>query len=110
MIKSEISETKLVSSLDWEEQGQEARRTSRKVLDEELSVVSQTLSVKGVQHGVSSSIGSGSAAVSLSSLSVLERLSTESTLVNLSFRGPGEGETVVLEFENGRSWRAKKER
>ena len=74
------------------------RRTSRKVLDEEFGVVSKGLTVEGVKHGVSGSVGGGGTSVGLSSLSVLERLSSECSLVNLSFGGSRERETVVLKL------------
>jgi hypothetical protein len=69
---------------------------SGKVLDEELGVVTKRLSIKSVQHGMSSAIGGGGTSVSLSSLTKFERLSTESTLVDLSFLGTGEGKSVML--------------
>lgn len=75
-------------------------RTSGEVLDEVLGVVAERLAVEGVKHSVTGAIGSGSAAVGLSSLSKLERLSSESALVDLALLGAGEGETVVLELEN----------
>jgi hypothetical protein len=71
------------------------------VLNEVLGVVAERLAVKGVEHGVSGTVGSGGATVSLSSLAVLERLSSESALVDLALLGTREGETVVLKFEDG---------
>jgi hypothetical protein len=50
---------------------------------------------------VSGTIGGGGASVGLSSLSKLERLSSERALVDLALRGTREGETVVFELENG---------
>lgn len=70
------------------------------VLDEEVGVVLERLSVEGVQHGVSSSIGSGGTSVSLSSLSEVQTLSSESSLVDLSFRCTREGKSEVLQLEN----------
>lgn len=58
-----------------------------KVLDEKVGVVTQRLTVQGVQDGVTGTIGSGGASVSLTALAVLERLSTKGTLVDLAFLG-----------------------
>jgi hypothetical protein len=52
-----------------------------KILDEEISVMSERLAIKGVEKGVSCSICSSTAPVRLASLSVLLRLSTEGSLV-----------------------------
>ena len=78
------------------------KRTSSEVLDEVFSVVPQRLTVKSVKHSVSSSISGSGTSVSLSSLSVLERLSSESTLVDLAFLGTGEGESEMFKFEDSR--------
>ena len=59
------------------------------------------LPVKGVKHGVSGSVGGGGAAVRLSSLAVLERLSTKRTLIDLALGRAGEGQPVVLKLKNG---------
>ena len=61
---------------------------------------SKVLAVESVQHGVSSAVGGGGAAVSLSSLSELKRLSTEGALVDLALLGAREGKSVVLELED----------
>lgn len=60
----------------------------------------QRLTVEGVKHGVSSSVSGGGTSVRLSSLSVLERLSSERTLVDLALLGTREGESEMFEFEN----------
>lgn len=73
-------------------------QVERKVFDEEVGVVSEGLTVKGVQDGVTCSIGSGGTSVGLSTLAILEGLTTERSLVDLSFLGSGEGNTVVLEL------------
>lgn len=78
-----------------------SKLTSRKVLDKVLGVVSERLTVQRVQHGVTRAIGSGGAAVCLSALAVLERLTTERTLVNLALLGTRERQAKVLELENG---------
>jgi ribosomal protein S6E (S10) len=70
----------------------------RKVFDEKVGVVSEGLSVQSVQDGVTCSISGGGTSVGLSTLAVLEGLTTERSLVDLSFLGSGEGNTVVLEL------------
>jgi len=57
------------------------------VFNEEVGVVAERLAVEGVENGVASSVSGGSAAVGLSSLAVLERLTTERTLVDFAFLG-----------------------
>ena len=47
---------------------------------------------------MSGSVGGGGTSVRLSSLSVLERLSSERSLVDLSFGGSREWQTVVLKL------------
>lgn len=55
-----------------------------KVFDEEVGVVSERLTIKGVKDSVARSIGSGCTAVGLSTLAELERLSSKSTLIDLA--------------------------
>lgn len=62
--------------------------------------MTERLAVEGVKHGVAGAVGGGGAAVRLSTLAELERLSTERALVDLALRSAGEGETVVLELED----------
>ena len=69
-----------------------------KVLDEKVGVVSERLSVQGVEDGVAGSVSGGSTSVSLSALSKVERLSTESSLVDLALLGSRERDTVVLQL------------
>lgn len=71
------------------------------VLDEEVGVVAKRLTVEGVKHGVSSSVGGGGTSVSLATLAVVERLTTEGTLVDLAILGSGEGKTEVFELNDG---------
>ena len=54
-----------------------------------------------MKHAVASPIGDGAAAVSLTALSKVLRLATESTLVDLAVLGAGEGHTVRFELKNG---------
>lgn len=104
VLHDEICRPNTISSLNSDSaRGAEGRRTSGEVLDEVLGVVAERLAVESVEHGMSGSVGGSGATVGLSSLSVLERLSTERALVDLALLGAGEGESVVLELENGRS-------
>jgi hypothetical protein len=60
--------------------------------------VTQRLTVESVKHCVACSVGGSSTAVCLTALSELERLATESTLVDLAFLRSGERETEMLEL------------
>lgn len=71
-----------------------------KVLDEKVGVVSEGLSVEGVKNGVSGSVGGSGTSVGLTSLAVLEGLTTERSLVNLALFGSGKGDTIVLELRD----------
>ncbi len=73
------------------------------VLNEVVGVVAEGLSVKSVKKGVSGSVGGGAASVSLSTLSEILRLSTESTLIDLSVLGSREWASVILQLNDG-SW------
>lgn len=75
-------------------------QVKRKVLDEEVGVVAERLTVQSVKHGVSSSVGGGGATVGLATLAVVERLTAEGTLVDLAVLGTGEGKTEVLELDD----------
>jgi hypothetical protein len=85
-------------------------------LNEILGVVSQRLSIKSVQQSVSSPVGGSTAAVCLSTLSILLRLTTESALVatfvsatasftvgslHLAVVRSGERTSIVFEFNDG---------
>merc|ERR1712093_21258 len=63
--------------------------------------MSEGLAVEGVLDGVPGSVGSGGASVGLSTLAVLERLTTKGALVDLALLGSGEGNTEVLELDDG---------
>lgn len=99
---SSMMRSKRNTESEWDKRNKGGRRgpTRGKVLDEELGIVAKGLAVEGVEHGVAGTIGGGGATVSLSSLAVLERLSTERTLVDLALGRAGEGETVMLELED----------
>jgi hypothetical protein len=75
------------------------QQVEREVLDEEVGVVSERLAVEGMQNGVSSSIGGRSTSVRLSTFTVLQRLTTESPLVDLSLLGSRERDTEVFELD-----------
>ncbi len=62
-----------------------------KVFDKVSRVKGQGTTIKSVKHSMTGSIGSGTASMSLASLSVLKRLSTKGTLVNLSIFRSGKG-------------------
>jgi hypothetical protein len=68
------------------------------VLDEEVSVVTEGLAIKSVEESMTGTVSSGCAAVCLTTLSVLQRLTTKGTLINFSFLRPGERHTVVLKL------------
>ena len=56
----------------------------REVLDEEVCVVAEGLAVERVEESVASTVGRSRATVGLATLTVLQRLTTERTLVNLA--------------------------
>mmetsp|Transcript_2987 Transcript_2987/g.18777 ORF Transcript_2987/g.18777 Transcript_2987/m.18777 type:complete len:204 (-) Transcript_2987:250-861(-) len=70
------------------------------VLHEELGVMFHGLSIQRVQHGVTCAICSSAASVGLSSSTEVEALSTKRTLVDLSFFGAGERESVVFQLDD----------
>lgn len=72
------------------------------VLDEELGVVTQTLTIKGVEQSMASTVGHGTGTVGLTALTELLALTTEGTLVDAALVGSGEGDTEVLELDDGR--------
>jgi hypothetical protein len=74
---------------------------NNEVLDEEDAVVAESLTVKSVQDGVTGTISGGGAADSLTTLTKIKGLSTESTLVDRTILVTREGNTVVLELDNG---------
>mmetsp|Transcript_56355 Transcript_56355/g.132811 ORF Transcript_56355/g.132811 Transcript_56355/m.132811 type:complete len:210 (+) Transcript_56355:180-809(+) len=60
----------------------------RKILDEKFGIVSQGLAVERVEHGMTGAVGDARTAVRLPTSSVVKRLASESTLVNLAFIRP----------------------
>ena len=73
-------------------------QVEREVLDEEVGVVAERLAVEGVEESVTGTVGGGSTAVCLTTLSVLQRLTTEGTLVDLALLCSREGDTEVLKL------------
>lgn len=69
-----------------------------KELDEEVGVVAERLSVKSVEKSMTGTISSSGTTVGLSTLSEFQRLTTESTLVDLSFLCSREWNTEMLEL------------
>jgi len=57
------------------------------VLDEEVGVVAKGLTIKGMKNRVTGTISDGSAAVSLTTFTELQTLTTEGTLVDLALLG-----------------------
>ena len=74
---------------------------SGEVLDEVGGVVVEGAAVESVEKGVTGSVGDAAASVGLATLTVLEGLATESTLVDFTVGGSGEGHAVVFEFDDG---------
>ena len=69
-----------------------------KVFDEEICVVSERLAVKGVEESVASTVSSCSTTVCLATFTILQRLTTKGTLVNLPILGAGEWNAVMFKL------------
>lgn len=54
------------------------------ILDEIMHVITKTLPVEGVKHRVAGSISNGAGSLSLAAFAELQRLSTKSTLIDLT--------------------------
>jgi hypothetical protein len=74
----------------------------RKIFNEEIGVVSQRLAIKSMKDGMPCSIGSRSTAIGLSTFPVLERLSTECTLVNFALFCTRERDAEAFELMQNR--------
>ncbi len=74
------------------------QKVKGEVLDEKVGVMSERLAVEGVKDRVARAVGRGGATVRLASLSKLERLTTEGTLVDLALFCTGEGDAKVFEL------------
>lgn len=68
------------------------------VLNEENSIVTKSTSHQGVEHRVTSSISDAAASVGLSTLTKVLRLSSEGSLVNLTFSSSRERHAIRLEL------------
>ena len=77
-----------------------------KIFNEEVSIVSERLSVECVQDGMSRSVRSSSATVSLTALAVLERLATKRPLVDFAVNSAREGNTEMLQLRVTREQRS----
>lgn len=71
----------------------------RKVLDEEVCVVSQRLAVQAVEDSVPCAIGGGCTSVCLPALAEFQRLATESTLIDLALLRTREWDTEPLQLD-----------
>ena len=67
-----------------------------KVLDEVSGVEGERAAVERVEHRVTRSIGRAGAAIGLSALAVVQRLSSEGALVDLPLLCPREGKPIGL--------------
>merc|ERR1719278_2426196 len=67
-----------------------------KKLDEVVAVIAEALAVQCVEERVAGPVSNAAAPVSLTSLSILVRLTTKGTLVDLSFGSPAERHPIVL--------------
>ena len=70
----------------------------RKVLHKEDAVVAKGTTEERVQHRVSGTVSDGTAAVGLATLAEVRGLTSEGSLVNLTFAGSAEGHAVRLEL------------
>mmetsp|Transcript_7895 Transcript_7895/g.13313 ORF Transcript_7895/g.13313 Transcript_7895/m.13313 type:complete len:352 (+) Transcript_7895:1043-2098(+) len=70
------------------------------VLNEVGGIEGQRATVQGVQHGMTGTIRSSTTSVSLTTLSVIQRLTTEGSLVDLARLSSGEGHAVRLQLEH----------
>jgi hypothetical protein len=70
-----------------------------KVFNEEFCVVSKRLAVKSVEEGMTGAISGRSTAVCLTAFAIIQRLTTNGTLVYLSIFGTGEWNTITFELE-----------
>lgn len=69
-----------------------------KIFDEKVGVVTQRLTIEGVQQCVASAISGSSAAVGLSTFAILERLATKSALIDFPLLGTRKRHAKVLEL------------
>lgn len=72
-----------------------------KELNEEVGVVSEGLTVKGVEQGMAGTVSDSTGSVGLATLTVFLGLTTKGSLVDSALFRSGEGNTVVLKLDNG---------
>lgn len=72
----------------------------RKVLDEEVRIMSKGLAIKRVKKSMPCAVGGGGAAICLASLAVFERLSTEGSLIYFAFLRSGKRYAEMLKLRN----------
>ena len=70
------------------------------ILDEELAVILERLSVEGVEHRVPGAVLHAGAAVGLPTVAELKRLATEGALIDLAVVRAGERHAVVLQLDD----------
>ena len=78
-----------------------------KIFNEEVSIVSERLSVESVQDGMSRSVRSSSATVSLTALAVLEGLATKRPLIDFAVNSARERDTEMLQLRVTREQRSE---
>ena len=73
----------------------------REILHEEHGVVTQGLTVQGVEHRVPSAVSDRCAAVGLPALAKVQGLAAEGTLIDFALLGARKGHAVCLELQDG---------
>mmetsp|Transcript_1013 Transcript_1013/g.1590 ORF Transcript_1013/g.1590 Transcript_1013/m.1590 type:complete len:256 (-) Transcript_1013:167-934(-) len=71
-----------------------------KILDKVRGIKCQGSSVESVEHGMSSTIGGSSTSMCLSPFAVMQRLTAECSLVDLSFFGSREGHSETFQLQD----------
>ena len=71
-----------------------------KIFNKENTIITQSSTKEGMQHTMTGSISYCAASIGLSSFSPIDRLTTESSLVNFSFSGSGKWHTVGFKLKN----------
>mmetsp|Transcript_45256 Transcript_45256/g.61374 ORF Transcript_45256/g.61374 Transcript_45256/m.61374 type:complete len:297 (+) Transcript_45256:794-1684(+) len=77
------------------------KKVHSEVFDEEDAIITKSSSHQGMKHRVASSVSNSAASVSLTSLTEILRLSTESSLVDHTLIVTRERHTVGLELSDG---------
>lgn len=73
-------------------------QVEREVLDEEVGVVPERLTIERMKDSVSCTVSSRGTSVGLATLAKFQRLTSECTLIYLSFLGSGEGHAKVFQL------------